>query len=535
MKEQGLIPDNDSKSNEVFVMNFAEPEVVLDQESRAKDRGNAVENECDTKESRNCKPFILSDLTPEKTHKSMFHSNEVIQWSPSDYIHKDEMNKTNLEVIEECDLGTLNNDVYCELDFDKLEKLDGIENQGTNGITNSISSDVSNENSSKLSNKVSIKNEISQSNISGLPIDAIFESHKKSGEQANSEMFGAFNGNTDQDDVALKEESHEKVVGDIDFGNEAIFNHDKIQFAVNSGNVENDTEKEDVNGVTWGDFCSDECNDVHNKMKFDVMDENIWKKKNDISSKGETDNEKSSEVVNVNFDNEVFKAEANVGGERGIDFQDGKEICAKVCNTEEDNVGIDHRNSKKENEIANEVYIVEENEDEILADGVNKKDWSHELDRPLSNDNDRVMIVNDVERKETDVDKDGIREGSSGIEDSSELQWYERKRFDSCPNLGAYFDRHYEEVFTNGRILTRAATTKEKKSKSSYSKLKKHSQRRKASSEGSQLTNSKRLSFSMNSALGRLKQEYDASLAAFRKQRSKSLGLYRIKNIVTLN
>ena len=85
---------------------------------------------------------------------------------------------------------------------------------------------------------------------------------------------------------------------------------------------------------------------------------------------------------------------------------------------------------------------------------------------------------------------------------------------------------HQTEACTENEDARRSeAAAKDKRSKGSYAKLKKQVKRKKPSNEGQAQQRAKRFSFAGYHELERLKKEYDSTLAAFLKQRSKSLGL----------
>ena len=114
-------------------------------------------------------------------------------------------------------------------------------------------------------------------------------------------------------------------------------------------------------------------------------------------------------------------------------------------------------------------------------------------------------------------------EADSGEEPLGKGGSRERKRFDSCPNLSFPLsqDSNKDDVFTNEAFAVKESPCKDRKPKGSFARIKKQSQKRKPASEGQ---HTKKMSLTENCELGRLKKEYDSTLAAFLKQRSKSLG-----------
>ena len=85
---------------------------------------------------------------------------------------------------------------------------------------------------------------------------------------------------------------------------------------------------------------------------------------------------------------------------------------------------------------------------------------------------------------------------------------------------------HRNEACTeNEDACQNEAAAKDKRSKGSYAKLKRQVKRKKPANEGQVQQRAKRFSFAGYHELERLKKEYDSTLAAFLKQRSKSLGL----------
>ena len=531
MKEQGLIPENHgSKSRELFITNFAEPEVILDEKSRIKQHDTELgftKDEYEADESEDVNRLVLNDLTPEKTPKPMFVCNELDEWSvnnyieldewsPSDYIDKSKTNDASqVVVVEENSLETnLVDEIFC--DFEKFEEVDAVGSQLSSEITNYISSDISKKITGELSNEVSVTYDDSISCEADVALDSNCESHDVSCDQDSSEHLGFIGNQNDQ-----REASVENCVGHVTTKNEGDGKNNENDLV--SGGSEKATKVE--NNVSENVFdnshqvneeCVGKCNNIDDKNGDENYDENI----DNDSGEGLC----QKEIV----ENNVLENKSGRALKDKVDVKEA-DLTAREGDGENE-VGLHGGDTAEEVEVGNEggnVFLGKSDAAEEVEmkkkpiDGI-------EDNKSLNCENrfDEKVEGLDVDVKEVNTDRNEINDETCPDEEARYFHRHERIRFDSCPDLGVYNDSNFDDVFSSGRSFKRAATMKEKKSKNSYTKLKKQAQRRKPASDSNQLAISKRLSFSLNSELGRLKKEYDASLAAFRRQRSKSLGLY---------
>ena len=546
MKEQGLIPNNHcTKARQLFVTNFAKPEIVLDQQTRLKEKEAIVTQEYEAIENVDIKSLVLNDLTPEKTHKSIFLTYEASEWSPSDYIDNSETCGTNRVPVDECDIGTLNSDVLCELDFDKLDKVEGISNGTASENVCPTSNMVLNGIGSKISNENSSTNGISHSSMPNMPLSLILEPRGKSGEQLKCESLDDFRSDLIGEDQYVNgwdAKSNKTVVGVIDFKNGTKCNDDgkDNENGLFLENIERETKVHGANcgvlddSIQTGDESHCEFSGGHHEINAEretvslmkdneFVDEDSSKNEIDSPSNDEIDNaeERNIRVNGLECENDVVKVGIDICKDRERIAIEQDRLHETIYSAEEAAKQIDKFN--KENIV--ERGTLKENQNEMATCVKDEEFRNFESGNVLSYETPEAHMICDIERTEGQNGRDGTAENQCAKEDGCEMQRHERKRFDSCPNLRVYNDSD-DDVFSNGRRFTRAATVKEPKSRISFSKLKKQSQKRKPASEGSQLAVSK--SFSINSELGRLKLEYDASLAAFRKCRSKSLGSYRV-------
>lgn len=199
---------------------------------------------------------------------------------------------------------------------------------------------------------------------------------------------------------------------------------------------------------------------------------------------------------------------------------------------------VDDQKRDEEETVSNEDEMVAGEEvdgkksehNDIAVDNESVKNWIETEGCPVESLIEKVGFLNQIDNSSLKPGDQSEEVGGEEYVESNETmsKWRERARFDSCPNLGMYDvgdDEKFDEVFLRRRYSEKGEIPKERKSKSSLTKLKKQTQRKKAASEGNQLETTRRLSFSTNSKLGRLKQEYDETLATFLERRSKSLGL----------
>lgn len=467
MKERGLIPANDNrKSREILVMNFAEPEVVLDKKMNSVEKpennvrlkldSESVANDCEAADS---KRFELSDISPVMTHKSKFLCYGTHEWNPDDYIDKKCLMEADNVIVEEeeCSLETVCVDECNELDLEALEKL------------NEVNIDVSH--------------------------NAILESHGESCDQNRSNLnetdIDSLNGNVDKDlqNYELNDNGDDANVRIG--GNEMSFTcKDQIY-------IYNDDREERTESEKEAEQSQQTCVMKSTVDQIQFCDE---KTKDDSSEKDKENGSYSEEIINevksylTANDNEAEKCNLSRGSDED----------KNVLNEDKDGKRITEENAMAYRYVSGASFTGAEMETQHENEDGNPK--------------------SSITSESTEGEQETVEE----LSDLMTNEWTKRKRFDSCPNLGMCVatSSSKDDVFSSETNERKESITKERKQKSSLTKLKKQSQRKKLSSEGNQLENSRRLSFSVNSRLGRLKQEYDATMAAFLKQRSKSLGLY---------
>ena len=526
MKEQGLIPDtHGGKFRELFVTNFAEPEVILDEKSRIKHNDTELgfkKLEYEADENEDVNDLILSDVVTEKTLKPMLVWNELHEWSPNDYIDKSMPNDASqVIVVEENSLETiLDDEVFCG--FEKFEEFDAIGNQLSNETTNYVSSYISRRSESEISNEVSNTYDNSNYCESDVARDPYYESHDESCDQASSEHLGFIGNQSDQ-----MVESIENCVGHVTTRNEDDGDGKNSEIYLVSERNEKATKiEENISEIVF-----DNVQQVNEEFVGECR--NIDDKNYDGNTDEYIDNNNEGEKVSVFcqkeiVENSVLENENELAPKENVKVKD---LTAKEGDVESE-VSLHRGGNAEEVEIRTDrneggnVFL-------LKSDAVEDVEIKNKPSDGIE-DNKIFKCENQLDEKvegldvneEVNKDRNGINDKKCPNKEARNFHRHERMRFDSCPDLGVYNDHTFDDVFSSGRSFKRASTTKEKKSKSSYTKLKKQTQRKKPASDSSQLAISKRLSFSLNSELGRLKKEYDASLAAFRRQRSKSLGLY---------